>query len=34
LSEMHGGALKVESVEGVGTTATVTIPLDRAQAAA
>ena len=34
LSEMHGGALKVESVEGQGTTATVTIPLEQAQAAA
>lgn len=34
LTEMHGGALKVESVEGVGTTATFTIPTEVSQAAA
>jgi len=27
LSEMHGGTFKIESVEGHGTTVTVTIPL-------
>jgi signal transduction histidine kinase len=34
LSEMHGGALRVESTQGVGTTVTVTIPVTVAQAAA
>jgi len=34
LSEMHGGAFKVDSLEGHGTTATVTIPLAAPQAAA
>jgi signal transduction histidine kinase len=31
---MHGGALRIESVEGEGTKATVTIPISAAQAAA
>jgi cell cycle sensor histidine kinase DivJ len=34
LSEMHGGALRVESTQGAGTTVTVTIPVAVAQAAA
>jgi signal transduction histidine kinase len=34
LSEMHGGALKVDSIEGQGTTATVTIPIETSRAAA
>jgi len=34
LAEMHGGALRIESVEGLGTTATVTIPVSAAQAVA
>ncbi|MGZ5961034.1 MAG: ATP-binding protein [Rhizomicrobium sp.] len=34
LAEMHGGVLKVESTEGVGTTVTVTIPIAAAQSAA
>jgi signal transduction histidine kinase len=28
LAEMHGGQLRIESVEGRGTTVTVEIPLD------
>jgi two-component system, cell cycle sensor histidine kinase PleC len=34
LAEMHGGVFRIESVEGQGTTATVTIPVTAAQAAA
>jgi signal transduction histidine kinase len=34
LSEMHGGSLKIESTQGAGTTATVTIPIATVQAAA
>jgi two-component system, cell cycle sensor histidine kinase DivJ len=34
LAEMHGGMLRIESVEGIGTKATVTIPIMAAQAVA
>jgi signal transduction histidine kinase len=34
LSELHGGGLKIESTEGVGTTTTVTIPIAARQAVA
>jgi cell cycle sensor histidine kinase DivJ len=34
LAEMHGGMLRIESVEGEGTTATVTIPVTASQAVA